>query len=86
MVDLNGLKSDLIYSNKLEKEEERLMNEISALEEKKSQLEYQLSLPAVYSDGAKSRKIQQEIEETAAAIEKTTAQWEEVSAQLENAN
>ncbi|MBO4706369.1 MAG: ABC-F family ATP-binding cassette domain-containing protein [Spirochaetaceae bacterium] len=67
---------------KLEKEEERLMNEISALEEKKSQLEYQLSLPAVYSDGAKSRKIQQEIEETAAAIEKTTAQWEEVSAQL----
>ena len=71
---------------KLEKEEERLMNEISALEEKKSQLEYQLSLPAIYSDGAKSRKIQQEIEETAAAIEKTTAQWEEVSAQLENAN
>ncbi|MBO4508890.1 MAG: ABC-F family ATP-binding cassette domain-containing protein [Spirochaetaceae bacterium] len=69
---------------KLEKEEERLMNEISALEEKKSQLEYQLSLPAVYSDGAKSRKIQQEIDETAAAIEKTTAQWEEVSAQLEN--
>lgn len=68
---------------KLEKEEERLMNEISELEEKKSQLEYQLSLPAVYSDGAKSRKIQQEIEETAAAIEKTTAQWEEVSAQLE---
>ena len=67
---------------KLEKEEERLMNEISELEEKKSQLEYQLSLPAVYSDGAKSRKIQQEIEETAAAIEKTTAQWEEVSAQL----
>ena len=67
---------------KLEKEEERLMNEISELEEKKSQLEYQLSLPAVYSDGAKSRKIQQEIEETAVAIEKTTAQWEEVSAQL----
>ncbi len=67
---------------KLEKEEERLMNEISTLEDKKSQLEYQLSLPAVYSDGAKSRKIQQEIEETAAAIEKTTAQWEEVSAQL----
>ncbi len=67
---------------KLEKEEERLMNEISELEEKKSQLEYQLSLPAVYSDGAKSRKIQQEIEETAAAIEKTTALWEEVSAQL----
>ena len=69
---------------KLEKEEERLMNEISALEEKKSQLEYQLSLPAIYSDGAKSRKIQQEIEETAAAIDKTTAQWEEVSAQLES--
>lgn len=68
---------------KLEKEEERLMNEISQLEEKKSQLEYQLSLPTVYSDGAKSRKIQQEIEETAAAIDKTTAQWEEVSAQLE---
>lgn len=69
---------------KLEKEEERLLEEISTLEEKKAQLEAQLAQPAVYSDGAKSRKVQTEIEGTAAAIEKTTAEWEEISAQLES--
>ncbi len=67
---------------KLEKEEERLMNLIGELEEKKSDLEAQLATPEVYSDGMKSRKVQQEIEALASQIEETTALWEEVSAQL----
>ena len=67
---------------KLEREEERLMNEISALEEKKSQLEEELSKPEVYSDAAKSRKIQMEIDETDAKITETTAEWEKISEQL----
>ena len=69
---------------KLEKEEERLLEEISMLEDKKAALEAELAQPAVYSDGAKSRKVQQEIDAAAAAIEKATAAWEEVSAQLES--
>ena len=67
---------------KLEREEERLMNEISALEEKKAQLVEELSKPEVYSDAAKSRKIQMEIDETDAKITETTAAWEKISEQL----
>lgn len=68
---------------KLEKEEQRLMEEITTLEEKKSFLESELAKPEVYSDGAKSQKVQKEIEELAKKIEETSAKWEEVSALLE---
>ena len=68
---------------KLEKEEQRLMDEITALEEKKANLEEELSKPEVYSDGAKSKAVQEEIEKTEKLIEETSAKWEEVSAMLE---
>ena len=68
---------------KLEKEEQRLMEEIAALEEKKAGLEEELSKPEVYSDGAKSKSIQEEIEKTEKLIEETSAKWEEISMQLE---
>jgi ATP-binding cassette subfamily F protein 3 len=68
---------------KLEKEEQRLMEEITALEEKKANLEEELSKPEVYSDGAKSKAIQEEIEKTAKLIEETSQKWEEISMQLE---
>ena len=68
---------------KLEKEEQRLMDEITALEEKKANLEEELSKPEVYSDGAKSKAIQEEIEKTEKLIEETSQKWEEISMQLE---
>ncbi len=68
---------------KLEKEEQRLMDEITALEEKKANLEEELSKPEVYSDGVKSKAVQEEIEKTEKLIEETSAKWEEVSAMLE---
>ena len=68
---------------KLEKEEQRLMDEITALEEKKATLEEELSKPEVYSDGGKSKAVQEEIEKTEKLIEETSAKWEEVSAMLE---
>lgn len=68
---------------KLEKEEQRLMEEITALEEKKANLEEELSKPEVYSDGAKSKLIQEEIEKTAKLIEETSAKWEDISLLLE---
>lgn len=69
---------------RLEKEEERLMNEIANAEEEKAGFEQQLALPAVYSDGAKSRAVQQKIEEADKKIAELSAQWETVSAQLED--
>lgn len=69
---------------RLEKEEERLMNEIANAEEEKAGFEQQLALPAVYSDGAKSRAVQQKIEEADKKIAELSAQWEMVSSQLED--
>ena len=53
------------------------------MKKKKANLEEELSKPEVYSDGAKSKAIQEEIEKTEKLIEETSAKWEEVSMQLE---
>ena len=68
---------------KLEKEEERLMEEIAAAEDEKQELENQLAQPEVYSDGEKSRQVQEAIEALDAKIQELTTAWEAVSAQLE---
>ena len=68
---------------KLEREEERLMEAIAAVEEEKQQLENQLAQPEVYSDAQKSRQMQAAVEALENQIDQLTAQWEEVSAQLE---
>ena len=68
---------------KLEKEEERLMEEIATAEDEKQELENQLAQPEVYSDGEKSRQVQEAIEALDAKIQELTTAWEEVSAQLE---
>ncbi len=68
---------------KLEREEERLLEEIAAVEEEKQHLENQLAQPEVYSDAQKSRQVQAAVEALATKIDQLTAQWEEVSAQLE---
>ena len=68
---------------KLEREEERLMEEIAAAEDEKQELENQLAQPEVYSDPQKSRQVQSALEALDAKIEQLTTAWEEVSAQLE---
>ncbi|MBO5691966.1 MAG: ABC-F family ATP-binding cassette domain-containing protein, partial [Spirochaetaceae bacterium] len=68
---------------KLEREEERLMEEIATAEDEKQELENQLAQPEVYSDPQKSRQVQSALEAIDAKIEQLTAAWEEVSAQLE---
>ncbi|MBO5730844.1 MAG: ABC-F family ATP-binding cassette domain-containing protein [Treponema sp.] len=68
---------------KLEREEERLMEEIAAAEDEKQELENQLAQPEVYSDGEKSRQVQEAIEALDTKIQELTTAWEEVSAQLE---
>ncbi|MBQ8384868.1 MAG: ABC-F family ATP-binding cassette domain-containing protein [Spirochaetaceae bacterium] len=68
---------------KLEREEERLLEEIAAVEEEKQHLENQLAQPEVYSDAQKSRQVQAAVEALATKIDQLTAAWEEVSSQLE---
>ncbi len=68
---------------KLEREEERLMEEIAAAEDEKQELENQLAQPEVYSDGEKSRQVQEAIEALDTKIQELTTAWEAVSAQLE---
>ena len=67
---------------RLEREEEKLMNEITAAEEEKSSLERRLADPAVYSNGLESKKIQNQIESCAARIEPLNMEWERVSSLL----
>ena len=67
---------------RLEREEEKLMNEITAAEEEKSSLERRLADPAVYSNGLESKKIQNQIESCAARIEQLNMEWERVSSVL----
>ena len=59
------------------------MEAIAAVEEEKQQLENQLAQPEVYSDAQKSRQVQAAVEALENQIDQLTAQWEEVSAQLE---
>lgn len=68
---------------KLEREEEQLMNEIAATEEEKADLEAQLALPAVYSDGAKSSAVQKKIEALDKTLEELNAKWEACAEALE---
>lgn len=60
---------------KKEKELEKLMSEINSLEEKKSFLENQMSLPEIYSDGKKCKEIQNEITEISIKIDELTENW-----------
>jgi ATP-binding cassette subfamily F protein 3 len=68
---------------KLEKEETRLLEEIGQAEINLKTQETALADPAVYSDGTKSRVVQSEIERLNKYIAELSAQWEDISMQLE---
>ena len=69
---------------KLEKEEKRLMDEITDKEEKKTALEAELAKPEIYSDIQKSRAVQNQIESLNAELESLGAEWEQALHRLEN--
>ncbi len=68
---------------KLEREEARLLAEIEGAEAEKKARETALADPAVYSDGAKSRATQAEIERLEALVVSLSEEWERVSVSLE---
>jgi len=67
---------------RLEKEEGRLLEEISMLEEKKAGLVIELAKPEVYSDGERCRKVQGSLESLDADIHSITQEWEKISGLL----
>lgn len=67
---------------RLEKEESRLMELISTLEEKKVELEHSLAQSEVYSDGEKCRKVQADLDETEKLIISATEEWAVVSEKI----
>lgn len=67
-------------NRKIEKEIQRLMDAITCAEEEKIALEDQLAKPAIYSDGIKSRDMQEQISKKEAEIARLSAEWEAQSA------
>jgi ATP-binding cassette subfamily F protein 3 len=68
---------------KLEREEARLLEEIDKAESAKKDAETRLADPSVYSDAAKSRACQAEIERLATLADDLSAQWESIVEQME---
>jgi ATP-binding cassette subfamily F protein 3 len=65
---------------RLQRQEAELLNAIDELENKKSRLEAELSLPAIYSNGEKARAVKQKLDECIADLKAKTAEWEAVAA------
>ena len=60
---------------KIQKEVERLEQEIEKTEAKKTELENQMALPEVYSNGEKAKEVQKQIEELVAKLDKLNEDW-----------
>ncbi len=61
---------------RLEKDVERIEQQIGETENQKKALEERMARPEVYSDGEKCRQIQKNISELAAKLDELNAQWE----------
>jgi ATP-binding cassette subfamily F protein 3 len=64
---------------RLQRREEELLNAIEGLENEKSRLEAELSLPEVYSNGEKARAVKLRLDECVAEIEAKTGEWEAIN-------
>lgn len=67
---------------KNEKEVARIEKEIEDAENEKSALEQKMSLPEVYSNGAKAKEVQSKIDALAATIDELNVAWEEAMEKL----
>jgi ATP-binding cassette subfamily F protein 3 len=65
---------------RLQRQEAELLNAIDGLENEKSRLETELSLPAVYSNGEKAKAVKQKLDECITALKAKTSEWETVAA------
>lgn len=67
---------------RLEREVEKIEAQMAEAEEKKKSLEAQMADPLVYSDGAKCREVQKQLDEVNGLLEKLGEAWEEAAEKL----
>jgi ATP-binding cassette subfamily F protein 3 len=71
------------HIRRLERQEEELLKTLETLEAEKTALETELAKPAVYSKGEKAKVVKLRLDETAAAVEAKSREWEAKAAELE---
>ncbi|MCL2044528.1 MAG: ABC-F family ATP-binding cassette domain-containing protein [Treponema sp.] len=69
---------------RLERQETQLLAAIEELESKKNHYEKELARPEVYANGEKAKAVKQILDEFTAAIAEKTAQWEDLTAELQS--
>ncbi|MCQ2242078.1 ABC-F family ATP-binding cassette domain-containing protein [Treponema sp.] len=82
-IDYEEKKKQEAERRKLQKEVDRLEAEIAKTEEMKADLENQMGLPEVYSNGEKAKTVQKQIEELAAKLDELNEAWMEAAEKLE---
>jgi len=70
---------------RLERQEAETLSAMEKLEAEKKQLEEKLAKPEVYSSGEKARAAKLALDETAAALEDKSREWESIASELEKA-
>ncbi|MBQ0039106.1 MAG: ABC-F family ATP-binding cassette domain-containing protein [Treponema sp.] len=82
-LDYEEKKKQEAERRKLQKEVDRLEAEIAKTEEQKADLENQMGLPEVYSNGEKAKEVQKQIEELAVKLDQLNEEWMEAAEKLE---
>jgi ATP-binding cassette subfamily F protein 3 len=70
---------------RLERQEAETLSAMEKLETEKKRLEEELGKPEVYSSGEKARAVKLTLDETAAALEAKSREWEGIAGELEMA-
>jgi ATP-binding cassette, subfamily F, member 3 len=68
---------------RLERQEAETLSAMEKLETEKKRLEEELGKPEVYSSGEKARAVKLTLDETAAALEAKSKEWEGIAGELE---
>lgn len=83
--DREAAKKKQSLVRKLEREEETILAELDELDRDRAQIEHRLSQPEVYSDGAKAKQAQADLESNLTRQATLQARWEQVAIDLEEA-
>jgi len=83
--DREAAKKKQTLVRKLEREEETILAELGTLEEAHGRLSAQMADPAVYSDGAKAKKVMTDLAANEAQQAELHGRWERVAEDLETA-
>ncbi|MCL2320363.1 MAG: ABC transporter C-terminal domain-containing protein, partial [Treponema sp.] len=70
---------------RLERREAEILKELEDLESEKTRLEAELARPDVYTSGEKAKAVKLKLDETAAALEEKSREWELRAEELERA-